>query len=55
MQSQISKGFSKENEDSLIKDIDSKIIKKDGILYEHVFSLVDDKYYLQQSYVKNEG
>lgn len=37
------------------KDIDSKTIKKDGVLYEHVFSLVDDKYYLQQSYVKNEG
>lgn len=37
------------------KDIDTKIIKRDGVLYEHVFSLVDDKYYLQQSYVKNEG
>ncbi len=37
------------------KDIDSKIIKKDGVLYEHIFSLVDGKYYLQKSYVKNEG
>lgn len=37
------------------KDIDSKVIKKDGVLYEHVFSLVDGKYYLQKSYVKNEG
>jgi hypothetical protein len=36
-------------------DIDSKIIKRDGVIYEHVFSLVDGKYYLQQSYVKNEG
>jgi len=37
------------------KDIDSKIIKRDGVLYEHVFSLFEDKYYLQKSYVKNEG
>ena len=32
-----------------------KKIKKDGVLYEHVFTLVDDKYYLEESYVKNEG
>lgn len=37
------------------KDIDSKRIKNDGVIYEHVFSLVDGKYYLQKSYVKNEG
>lgn len=37
------------------KDINVESIKKDGVLYEHVFSLVDGKYYLQQSYVKNEG
>lgn len=37
------------------KDIDDKLIKKDGVLYEHVFTLVDGKYYLSNSYVKNEG
>lgn len=37
------------------QDIDVDTIKKDGVLYEHVFSLVDGKYYLQKSYVKNEG
>lgn len=35
--------------------IDEKKIQKDGVLYEHVFRLVDDKYYLEKSYVKNEG
>ena len=37
------------------EDIDTDIIKRDGVLYEHVFSLVDDKYYLENSYVKIEG
>ena len=37
------------------KDVSDRIIKKDGVLYEHVFSLIDGKYYLQKSYVKNEG
>ena len=37
------------------KDISEDTIKRDGVLYEHVFKLVDGKYYLQKSYVKNEG
>ena len=37
------------------RDIGDKTIKKDGVLYEHVFTLVDGKYYLLKSYVKNEG
>lgn len=37
------------------QELDAKVIRKDGVLYEHIFSLVDDKYYLQKSYVKNEG
>lgn len=37
------------------KDIKDKIIKKDGVIYEHVFTLVDGRYYLEKSYVKNEG
>lgn len=37
------------------KELSDKTIKKDGVLYEHVFSLVDGKYYLEKSYVKNEG
>jgi hypothetical protein len=37
------------------EEISEKKIKKDGVLYEHVFTLVDDKYYLEESYVKNEG
>ena len=36
-------------------DINSKTIKKDGVIYEHVFKQIDGKYYLQKSYVKNEG
>ena len=38
-----------------ITDISDNVIKKDGVLYEHVFSLKDGKYYLEKSYVKNEG
>lgn len=37
------------------KDIDDKTIKKDGVLYEHIFKLDNGKYYLSKSYVKNEG
>lgn len=37
------------------KDIAKDTIKRDGVLYEHVFVLKDGKYYLQKSFVKNEG
>ena len=37
------------------KELKETTIRKDGVLYEHVFKLVNGKYYLQESYVKSEG
>ena len=40
---------------TLIEKMGGEFEEKDGVLYEHIFSLEDGKYYLKKSYVKNEG
>ena len=34
--------------------LDEEFIKKQGVLFEHVFSVQDDNYYLEKSYTVNE-
>ncbi|MBQ4032115.1 MAG: hypothetical protein II625_10205 [Bacilli bacterium] len=34
--------------------LDDEIIKRDGVLYEHLFVKVDDNYYLKRSFVVSE-
>lgn len=35
-------------------EIDDEIIKKDGVLYEHVFKETENNYYLEQSHIVSE-